>query len=569
MTSRPGRFLYWCAGAEPAFLKTRTERTWYQAIGLSVVLTAMASTVSLTFALTLSLGGHWWSYSPFSLLWGLFVFNMDRWLVSTIHYGKLDRSNTGTSPVTAGLVVGYLARFVFAGVLAVVIAEPIVLQIFHKEIEQQVAADKAAAVAEAEKGVRARPEIVAERSRIDKRKTDAETELATAQKAVKDANAALDAEINGTGGTRSKGCGRRCEERRQEVRDAGDRLTRAKASMATVTPATDTDNRKLEGRIGTLVAQQSAKIDGGDGLLAREKALTQLMRDHPELATRRWFVSLLFLVIDLVPLLLKTFGPATNHDRDVRLAAVAHAETHGLSYWIAHATFERDRALNRAGLDHGVLSKQDEWDAARRLREIELEHEQLLARLEGRQRPEPEREAAMGMPLLPVSEPPVRPQVEPLEGATWPTPVPAPVPRPLPTPVAGPRPVIVGGRWVLGPPLVNADPGGFGWPFQAYDIADHSLHAVLKRVRPNDSDPGANERALRYLRREQKLQCLVDSPFVAPVLDAGDDPEFGPYLATPHYTFGTVHRRIHDADFTPTLEWALRIAGQVLTGLID
>jgi hypothetical protein len=216
-----------------------------------------------------------------------------------------------------------------------------------------------------------------------------------------------------------------------------------------------------------------------------------------------------------------------------------------------------------------VLSKQDEWDAARRLREIELEHEQLLARLEGRQRPEPEREAAMGMPLLPVSEPPVRPQVEPLDGATWPTPVPAPVPRPLPTPVAGPRPVIVGGRWVLGPPLVNADPGGFGWPFQAYDIADHSLHAVLKRVRPNDSDPGANERALRYLRREQKLQCLVDSPFVAPVLDAGDDPEFGPYLATPHYTFGTVHRRIHDADFTPTLEWALRIAGQVLTGLID
>ncbi|MEV8516272.1 DUF4407 domain-containing protein [Dactylosporangium sp. NPDC051484] len=615
MTTRAGQFLYSCAGADRAHLKSRTERAWYQALGLSVLLTALASSVSMTFALTLSLGGPWWAYTPFSLLWAVFVFNIDRWLVSTIHYGKLDETNDGKTPITAGRVVGYIARFAFAGVLAVVIAEPIVLQIFHREIDQQVAVTKAAALKQAELEVRARPEIVAERDRIDNRKKAADEELVNARDAQKKANEALDAEINGTGGSRTQGCKQRCNERRNDVQQADGRVATAEQTAKDVTAATNTDNPVLEKRIADLVAEQATKIDGGDGLLAREKALTQLMRDNPELATRRWFVSLLFLLIDIVPLLLKTFSPTTNHDRDVRLAAVAYAQLHGLEYWQkrigqesqAHAEqadLKLERKVNRGRLRHYLLTEQDKMEIARQVKAAQLEHAHLSADLEAQWRAvsnvtEP---AGFGMPAPPKPTAPESGQTAPPvdtvpmtapSSTPWTAPMPWTVPPPVTVPMVngshgpasifhqppppGPAPapgpfggaVIVGGRWVLGTQLLSAEPGGFGLPFLAHDIANPKLHAVLKRIRPRDDDPQANERALRYLRKEQSQQALVHSAFVAPVLDAGDDPQFGPYLATPHYAFGTIWRRIHEPTFTPTLEWALRVAEQVLTGLID
>jgi hypothetical protein len=541
------RFLYWCAGADAGHLGgARVERAWYQALGLSVVLTALASSVSMNFALSLSLGGPWWHYLAYAALWALFVFNIDRWLVSTVHYGPLDETNTGRAPWTFGRFVGYLTRFAFAFVLAVIVSEPIVLQIFDREITQQLAANKARDTAAAEASVRARADIAQEQSRINGTSAAAETELAQARADLITANQALDDEISGRGGSGESGCGPRCAERRTDVTLAEGRINAAVQNEADVAAKTATDTAALQRRIAAAVAGQLRAIASGDGFLAREHALTQLTRSNPELGVRRGFVSLLFLLVDLVPLLLKMFGPTTMHDRNIRLDAAAEAAANGFEprYQAAALRVEADAA------EHNLRMKQ-RIDAVH----FHAELASLAERIEFE-----ERKADLHAKMLLVA------------GETTPVPE-AVTPGTPPLSISGTTPTLpraVGGRWILDGLLRGVDRGGFGVPYLAHDVHRPSFAVVLKQIRAErGNDAEADRRAHRYLRREQELPAKVSSPFVAPILDAGDDPDFGLYLATPYFSAGTVQQRLNDPAFTATLEWALRITEQVLMALVD
>ncbi|MCI1018771.1 DUF4407 domain-containing protein [Microbacterium sp. C5A9] len=91
--------------------------------------TALVSAISMLFALTTGVQAAIWLAVPLAIVWALIIFNLDRFLTSTM-----------TSTRNVWKLIGLaIPRVVMAAIIGFVVAEPLVLQIFHNDIAREVA----------------------------------------------------------------------------------------------------------------------------------------------------------------------------------------------------------------------------------------------------------------------------------------------------------------------------------------------------------------------------------------------------------------------------------------------
>lgn len=77
-------FLWWCAGAHQKLVRQfPSEHTKYAGLGGVVLATFVLATLSSGYAIY-SVFGNWMWTIAFALIWGLIIFNFDRFLVSTM-----------------------------------------------------------------------------------------------------------------------------------------------------------------------------------------------------------------------------------------------------------------------------------------------------------------------------------------------------------------------------------------------------------------------------------------------------------------------------------------------------
>ena len=133
---RTGNGLAVLAGARPDVLAAAPgARAKFVALGGVLLSTGALAAVSAAFAVHMALGA-WW---PFALLvglgWGTVVVNLDRMLlVGMAHDASLKRN-----------LIMAVPRVGLALVLGVVVATPLTLQVFHKEIDTEIVAMQAEA----------------------------------------------------------------------------------------------------------------------------------------------------------------------------------------------------------------------------------------------------------------------------------------------------------------------------------------------------------------------------------------------------------------------------------------
>ena len=558
MFSAIRRVIFAAAGTSDDLVGTdRTEVTRYLCLGLSVLVTSVAALVSMTFALALVFGPPAWQYLPFSLFWGLLIYNIDRWLVSTVDYGRLDETNVGDDPQRRSRFVGYAARFALAAVVAIVIAEPVVLTVFAPEVNAQIA------VAQTEQRRAASAEVDASfaprQQEVDKPYEEAvEAKRVTAER-LADANRALDEEQNGTGGTRRVGCdtraGGRCQQRINDLQAAqeGDRQAGVALAGATTEHNRAVDALSVEKK--QVLDARNAKIGAADGLAAREAALATLTREDSAIFASRWTITGLFLLVDLLPLVLKIFSPHSLTERRVRRNAATRAIREDDE---ARLERERDRRRHGSGM-YGVA----QYDVVVRDR-IDAERDLDRARVRMKKTVDmhaAHREHGLDEEFFETDAGPAG-SAGPKSGSAR--------ERPSPSPRAARRRILLNGRWEIVGPVPGAQRGGFGEVFLGVDVFDDSHEVVVKRVRGGSGlDPDQRRRGGIQLQREQRWQSAVRSPYVATVLDTGEDPLFGSFLVTPFFRNGTLQDRLRSENFTLSLEYCLRIIEQILTGLVD
>jgi hypothetical protein len=82
------RFLWWCAGAHQQLLKQfPSEQTKYSGLGGVILATFVLASLSAGYAMH-TVFNNWILTIAFAIIWGLIIFNFDRFLVSTMRkYG--------------------------------------------------------------------------------------------------------------------------------------------------------------------------------------------------------------------------------------------------------------------------------------------------------------------------------------------------------------------------------------------------------------------------------------------------------------------------------------------------
>ena len=126
------RFFWFCSGAHIDTLKKYPiEHNKYVGIGATIFFTALFASLSGGYAMYFVFNGDAFAVGfaiLFGLIWGTAIFNMDRYIVSSINKeGSTNQQILQASP-----------RILLAIMIGIVISRPLELKIFDKEIRQKL-----------------------------------------------------------------------------------------------------------------------------------------------------------------------------------------------------------------------------------------------------------------------------------------------------------------------------------------------------------------------------------------------------------------------------------------------
>ena len=320
--------------------------------------TALVSAISMLFALTTGVQAAIWLAVPLALVWALIIFNLDRFLTSTM-------SSTRNVWRLIGLAI---PRVIMAAIIGFVVAEPLVLQIFHNDIAREVAStnitqsqsdqealesgpekialDAASAkVAELENqaatGIVAGTDASSATESAAQATVDDVTAKMTAQQAVIDqARVLYQCELTGEGAGTVPGCTgvngqgassdaakAQLAEAQQtydalaaQLRTANEELAAAGTAAKENTSSSEAQNREqAKSQLPTArdsydqaLAAYNARADavaqgnaGAVGLLSQISGLNRLSEKEPSILWAHILIAALFFMIELLPVLVK------------------------------------------------------------------------------------------------------------------------------------------------------------------------------------------------------------------------------------------------------------------------
>jgi len=316
------QFFILCSGADASLLKTCSEgeQNKYAGIGATVFFTAVMAFLASAYALY-TVFDTIYAAIFFGLIWGLLIFNLDRFIVSTIK----KRDSFSNELLQAA------PRIVLAVIIAVVISKPLEMKIFEKEINQVLLEQKNELTLANKDQIALQYTPVIEKLNQDI--SALKSEIATKEA---DTDALYDTyitEAEGTAGTMLLGKGPVYAEKREKHDAALAELQELKKTNADKIAAIETQIIGLQADYETSVVDSQPIIDGFDGLMARINALGEL----PWFPS--FFIFLLFLAIETSPIIAKILAPKGEYD--IKL----EEEESVLKTWVAQKVQQRKNIL--------------------------------------------------------------------------------------------------------------------------------------------------------------------------------------------------------------------------------
>ena len=305
-------FFILCSGADKNLLEgcSQGEKTKFVGIGATVFFTAVMAFLASAYAL-FTVFDSVYPAIAFGLVWSLLIFNLDRFIVSTIR--KRDKLSAEFLQATP--------RILLAIIIAIVISKPLEIKIFEKEINTVLLKEKNAMALKNKKEVADyfKTDLDKNKAEVDKLKL----EISTKEKEVNTLYETYIKEAEGTAGTKKLGKGPVFKEKIAKHDLSKKELdTLQKTNLAKIA-VLEKENKKLEADLDKKVTQTQPIIDGFDGLMARINALNSL----PWLPS--FFIMLLFLAIETSPIIAKLLSPKGEYDyklEDIETALKATIE---------------------------------------------------------------------------------------------------------------------------------------------------------------------------------------------------------------------------------------------------
>ncbi|WP_283636715.1 DUF4407 domain-containing protein [Aquaticitalea lipolytica] len=316
------KFFIVCSGSDTDILDNCSigEQNKYAGIGATVFFTAVMATIAASYALYTVFDNLYTSIG-FGLIWGLLIFNLDRFIVSTIK----KRNSVMDELIQA------TPRIILAVIIAVVISKPLELKIFEKEINQVLLEQKNELTLANKDQIAMQFNPTVEGLQNDIK--NLQSEITTKETEV---NALYDTyitEAEGTAGTKLLGKGPVYAEKREKHDAALAELQQLKTDNKAKITVIEGQIIQLQSDYNTQVASTQPIIDGFDGLMARVNALGKL----PWLPS--FFIFLLFLAIETSPIFAKLLSPKGEYDYKLEDAETA------VKTWVEQKVNERNILL--------------------------------------------------------------------------------------------------------------------------------------------------------------------------------------------------------------------------------
>lgn len=318
-----------CSGADTDILQEspKSEQIKYASIGGTVFFTAVMALISGGYALY-TVFDNAYAAIFFGIIWGLLIFNLDRFIVSTIK----KRDNFWKELLQAS------PRIVLALIIAIVISKPLELKIFEKEIDQVLLEQKNQMTLQNQEQIGL--QYAAEITRAEGEINRIQDRVDSKEKEVNELYDTYITEAEGTSGTMKLGKGPVYKEKREKHDAQLKELHDMKESSKQQIAQKEIELVDLRQKQKAQIANSQPIIDGFDGLMARINALGKLAW-FPS-----FFILLLFIAIETAPVFAKVMAPKGAYDLKFE------EQEDALKVWVTQqknqraAVLETDTALN-------------------------------------------------------------------------------------------------------------------------------------------------------------------------------------------------------------------------------
>ena len=299
------KFLMICSGGNIHILrKTPSEWNKFAGIGGIVLFTAVFATLSAGYAM-FTIFDDIWIAGGFAVVWGLMIFNLDRYIVSSI-------KKTGT---WWNQILMSVPRLILAAFLGIIISKPLELKVFEKEVNKQLNTiiQRNKKQLQAEMNGR----ILQQSGPFETEKKEIQSKIADYQKSYDSASVELEKEILGTktGLTSGKeGYGpnakRKAELKEQRRLD----LENYQKQMQPRVEYLDKEISKVYSNLESERGKTEGIEDRFNGFAARLQALDELGKNSNIIAVAAMFIMGLFICLEISPVLVKLISSAGPYD---------------------------------------------------------------------------------------------------------------------------------------------------------------------------------------------------------------------------------------------------------------
>jgi hypothetical protein len=318
------RFLWWLSTAEEEIVSGCTiDRNRYAIIGLIVLTTWLFATGCWTYFFSTAVDNPM-VYLPLGMFMGFVILCIDRALIKGIN--KQNRNKF--TPL--------LFRGLLAMTIGIFMAQPAVLYLFDKEIQTQVSIDN-----EGRKRVK--------RQQLDSLYSQRKLEMLASQKNLRmqidasasSVNQAMEnflKEADGTGGTGKVGVAAIAKTKQQAYEklaaDHQEMLSKLNPDLDSIQRSLGQIEMDIKKEESTFQAQLSA------GFLTRVEAMQHLLDNNKALRYRYYLIVALLMLIELMPVIVKSLLPSGSYDEKVWLREELEKE-------MAYEVIQKEKALKR------------------------------------------------------------------------------------------------------------------------------------------------------------------------------------------------------------------------------
>jgi len=293
-------FFWYCSGSDTNLLeKCPTDTSKYVGIGASIFFTGLFATLASGYAIY-TFTDSYFASALIGIVWGLMIFNLDRFIVSSMRKTGNKRNEFFMA----------LPRIILAVLISVVIAKPLELKIFEKEIETEL--------------VFINDEL--QEQQIKKLKNSTAVEIAGVQLKINKLDSVIHQkeakrdklreiarqEADGTGGTMKRNAGPIYNIKKADADKADLELLSFRARNDTVIATNLAHIDSLQAKLATEI--MALEEPNFNGLAARLLALDRISTKSSAIWLANWFIILLFIAIETAPVFVKLISYKGPYD---------------------------------------------------------------------------------------------------------------------------------------------------------------------------------------------------------------------------------------------------------------